>query len=75
MKQNTTETRNTKSAHLDEMTTQQILQRMHQEDQNIPDVIATQFNTIQHVIETAASVYLNGGKIIYKGAGTSGRLG
>lgn len=75
MKQNTTETRNTKSAHLDEMTTQQILQLMHQEDQNIPDVIATQFNTIQQVIETAARVYLNGGKIIYIGAGTSGRLG
>ncbi|UXS68372.1 N-acetylmuramic acid 6-phosphate etherase [Staphylococcus chromogenes] len=75
MKQNTTETRNTKSAHLDEMTTQQILQLMHQEDQNIPDVIATQFNTIQQVIETAARVYFNGGKIIYIGAGTSGRLG
>ena len=75
MKQNTTETRNTKSAHLDEMTTQQILQLMRQEDQSIPDVIATQFNTIQQVIETAASVYLNGGKIIYIGAGTSGRLG
>lgn len=75
MKHITTETRHRQSSHLDEMTTQEILQLMNQEDQHIPNVITTQFNAIQRVIDLTSEVYLNGGKVIYIGAGTSGRLG
>ncbi len=48
---------------------------MNAEDRGIPDAVASQRETIAAVIDTVAESFRAGGRLIYVGAGTSGRLG
>ncbi|RIM34654.1 N-acetylmuramic acid 6-phosphate etherase [Staphylococcus caprae] len=75
MKRLTTETRNTQTMHLDEMDIQDALRTMNLEDQNVPKVIESVIPQLTQVIESAIQRFNHGGRIIYIGAGTSGRLG
>ncbi|WP_251517833.1 MULTISPECIES: N-acetylmuramic acid 6-phosphate etherase [Staphylococcus] len=75
MKHLTTETRNEATMHLDEMSIQQALKTMNQEDQRVSQAINTALPQIAKVIEVTTTQFKNGGRIIYIGAGTSGRLG
>lgn len=75
MKHLTTETRNEATMHLDEMSIQQALETMNQEDQHVSQCINTALPQIAKVIEVTTTQFKNGGRIIYIGAGTSGRLG
>ena len=51
------------------------LKTMNQEDQFVPKAIEPVIPNLTKVIESAIQRFNNGGRIIYIGAGTSGRLG
>lgn len=70
-----TETRNPETANLDEMTTREFLITMNQEDQQVAVAVGKTINQIEEVAELTAEAFRNGGRLIYIGAGTSGRLG
>jgi N-acetylmuramic acid 6-phosphate etherase len=71
----TTEQRNTASAGLDEMSVQQSLETINAEDARIAGAVRAAIPVITRVVEAAAAALQRGGRLIYLGAGTSGRLG
>lgn len=71
----TTEQRNPKSLHIDSATPLEIVKIINQEDKKIADAVGTQDKEIAKAIEYASKRYREGGRLIYVGAGTSGRLG
>lgn len=71
----TTEMRNPNSMNLDTMTPLQIVEVMNQEDRKVPEAIERVKHEIATVIGWGAETLGNGGRIVYIGAGTSGRLG
>ena len=70
-----TEARNEASLHLDEMSTQELLETINQEDQRVPLVIKEIIPDIAKLVDGVAYCLSNGGRLIYIGAGTSGRIG
>lgn len=71
----TTETRNPKTLELDAMSTTDILHVMNEEDRLLAKAIAKELGPIEKAVETIAASFEKGGRLIYVGAGTSGRLG
>lgn len=70
-----TETRNPETRNLDRMTPREIVAVMNREDNNVVKAISEQLDPIAAAAEAAASAFRRGGRLIYLGAGTSGRLG
>ena len=70
-----TETRNPASAQLDAMPTLEMLQLINDEDATVALAVRTQLPRIAHAIDAVAERLLQGGRLFYIGAGTSGRLG
>ena len=70
-----TETRNEKTRDLDLLSTREIIAIMNEEDNNVAAAVKSALDEISAVIEQCIHAYNNGGRIIYIGAGTSGRLG
>ncbi|MGX7108099.1 N-acetylmuramic acid 6-phosphate etherase [Facklamia miroungae] len=70
-----TETRNKNTLNLDQMETLEIIQKMNQEDRKISLAIENQLPKIAEVIHAVVESFNRGGRLIYFGAGTSGRLG
>ena len=70
-----TETINYDWANLDRMQTNQIIDLMLDENAHMVECVRQQKDTISMVIEKISKKYLYGGRIIYTGAGTSGRMG
>lgn len=71
----TTEKRNPNTMHLDQMSVGQVLELMNKEDQQVPEAIAEALGQIEAAVETIIQSLKAGGRLIYFGAGTSGRLG
>ncbi|RIN57196.1 N-acetylmuramic acid 6-phosphate etherase [Staphylococcus simulans] len=71
----TTEQRNEKTMHLDELSTEDFVALMNQEDQTVAQAIAKENTSVARVIDTVIEGFKQGGRLIYMGAGTSGRLG
>ncbi|MEM5567691.1 N-acetylmuramic acid 6-phosphate etherase [Aerococcus viridans] len=71
----TTEKRNPNTMHLDQMSVGQVLELMNKEDQQVPEAIAEALGQIEAAVETIIQSLKAGGRFIYFGAGTSGRLG
>ena len=71
----TTEQRHPRSVNLDAMTTREILAAMNAEDRTVPEVVARALPEIEQAAELIAAAFQRGGRLIYVGAGTSGRLG
>lgn len=71
----TTESRNPASNHLDEMSVLAIAQLMNQEDAKVSQSITPQLPQIAAAIDLIVKGFKAGGRLIYMGAGTSGRLG
>ena len=71
----TTESRNTNTMHLDTMTALEVVTVMNREDEKVPQAIARVLPQIARVAELARDAIAAGGRVIYMGAGTSGRLG
>ena len=70
-----TEARNPASANLDEMTALELVRLMNAEDAQVPAAVAAQAESIARAIDVIAEGLRKGGRLIYVGAGTSGRLG
>lgn len=75
MGQLATEKRNHNTLHIDQMDGRSIAELINQEDHCVAEAVATQAGVIGEAIEAIASRFHDGGRIIYIGAGTSGRLG
>lgn len=70
-----TEGRNPASQRLDELTSIEIVDLMACEDATIAAAVMTQRREIAQAIDAIADRLAHGGRLIYIGAGTSGRLG
>lgn len=70
-----TENRNPNTMHLDSMEPLQIAEAMHAEDLKAVEAVGSLLPQIATAITWAAEALEKGGRIIYMGAGTSGRLG
>ncbi len=70
-----TEARNPASAHLDELTPLEIVRLMNREDGRAVEAVGSQAEEIARAIEIIADRLRAGGRLVYGGAGTSGRLG
>jgi len=70
-----TEARNPDSMKIDEESIENILRIINSEDKNIPAVIENEIPYIKKAVELVVDAFKNGGRLIYIGAGTSGRLG
>lgn len=70
-----TEGRNPASFDLDKMSSLDIVKLMNSQDALVADAVAKEAVVIGEVVEVSANALLKGGRIIYVGAGTSGRLG
>ena len=70
-----TEARNPASARLDELTSVELVALMNAEDATVAAAVATQSRAVAHAIDAIAARLAAGGRLIYLGAGTSGRLG
>jgi N-acetylmuramic acid 6-phosphate etherase len=70
-----TEQVNPRSAGLDRLDTGALLRVMNEEDRAVPEVGGRALAEIAQVVDQAAAALAAGGRIVYAGAGTSGRLG
>ena len=70
-----TETRNPSTMLLDTMTPLEIVTAMNQEDARIAQVIQPELPHVAQCVAWGIASIQSGGRIIYMGAGTSGRLG
>ena len=70
-----TEARNPDTLGLDTMTTREILEAMNREDAKVAAVVARAIPQIEKAVELVVDALRTGGRLIYVGAGTSGRLG
>ncbi len=70
-----TESRNAASTHIDQLPTLQMLQVINNEDKQVPLAVEKVLPEIAQLVDKVADAFLNVGRLIYSGAGTSGRLG
>lgn len=70
-----TEQRNIISNNIDELSTQSMVELMNSEDQSVINAIAQSTGQIAQAIDLITETLKNNGRLIYIGAGTSGRLG
>jgi N-acetylmuramic acid 6-phosphate etherase len=71
----TTELRNPKSMELDNKSIKEVLLLINEEDATVPLAVKKEIDNIESVIKEVVKAFKNGGRLIYVGAGTSGRLG
>ena len=69
-----TERRNPNTMHLDQMDALQIVQVMNEENANAVKALESVYPQIAEAIDAIAAAFARGGRLIYMGAGTSGRL-
>ncbi|MCI7718784.1 N-acetylmuramic acid 6-phosphate etherase [[Pasteurella] aerogenes] len=70
-----TEQRNPHSMRLDQLSAAEIVHLMNEEDQKVAQAVAACLPQITLAVEKIAAAFAQGGRLIYLGAGTSGRLG
>ncbi|MFT4105411.1 MAG: N-acetylmuramic acid 6-phosphate etherase [Lacrimispora sp.] len=70
-----TELRNSRTTNIDVMSAYEICRLMNEEDRNVPLALAEALGEISKAVDCITAQYKKGGRIIYIGAGTSGRLG
>ena len=75
LKNMSTETRNQNTMNLDIMTPLEVVTVMNQEDAKVPEAIKPALPNIAQCVTWAIESIEAGGRIVYMGAGTSGRLG
>lgn len=70
-----TEQRNPRTMEMDRLSTEEILRVINQEDDSVPDAVAAEIPQIAQAVEAIVRAVRSGGRVIYVGAGTSGRIG
>lgn len=71
----TTESRNPRTLDLDDLNALEIVKLINSEDEKVALAVRDVSEPIAQAIDVIADRLLNGGRLIYTGAGTSGRLG
>jgi N-acetylmuramic acid 6-phosphate etherase len=69
-----TEQRNPRSRGLDQLATRELLEMINREDRLVPRAVERELGSISRAVDVIAKSIANGGRLIYVGAGTSGRL-
>lgn len=75
LSQLTTEQRNPDSKNLDQMAVKEILQTINEEDKKVAHAVEEVLPQVAQAIEEINQRLKSGGRLLYVGAGTSGRLG
>ncbi|MEZ6928126.1 MULTISPECIES: N-acetylmuramic acid 6-phosphate etherase [unclassified Aeromonas] len=70
-----TETRNPASVEIDQLPTLEMLRVINQEDQQVALAVSQLLPEITRAVDAIATTFGKGGRLVYIGAGTSGRLG
>ena len=70
-----TEQRNPNSTDIDFASTSEILQIINNEDKTVPLAVEKELPYIEKAVDKIVEAFKNGGRLLYFGAGTSGRLG
>jgi N-acetylmuramic acid 6-phosphate etherase len=70
-----TERRNQNTLTIDQMTTYEILRVINEEDHVIPEAVKASLPIIEQLVDQIVEAFQKDGRLIYVGAGTSGRLG
>ncbi|WP_416875067.1 N-acetylmuramic acid 6-phosphate etherase [Kitasatospora sp. SC0581] len=70
-----TETIRPEWAAIDELPTVELLRLMNAEDRTVPEAVAGELERIAAVVDAVAVRMARGGRLVYAGAGTAGRLG
>jgi N-acetylmuramic acid 6-phosphate etherase len=70
-----TEARNPRSEHIDELSTLDMLTLVNQEDATVASAVAAELPAISRAVDIIVERFAEGGRLFYIGAGTSGRLG
>jgi N-acetylmuramic acid 6-phosphate etherase len=71
----TTEQRNPRTRTIDTASTADILRQINDEDQLVAAAVNKAIPDITRVVDRVVDVFARGGRLLYFGAGTSGRLG
>lgn len=75
MKLGTTELRNPATTNIDLMTSREIVDIINQEDHKVAEAISKVTPQIAEAVDVIVEKIRSGGRLVYVGAGTSGRLG
>ena len=75
MKQAKTEQRNSRSRGLDRIPTLKILRLLNREDARVATAVRRELPKIARAVDAIVRSFRSGGRLIYVGAGSSGRLG
>lgn len=70
-----TEQRNPNTASIDEMSIEEALYAMNAEDKTVAFAVEKEIPYIKKAVEKVVTSFRKGGRLLYVGAGTSGRLG
>lgn len=70
-----TEQQNQKSVNIDKQSTEEILRIINDEDKSVPLAVENEIPYITKAVDAVVNALKNGGRLLYFGAGTSGRLG
>src|SRR5574344_1812636 len=70
-----TEYRNENTKDIDIISTQEMVEKMNEEDKIVALAVEEETENIAKAIDLIAKQFLKGGRLFYFGAGTSGRLG
>ncbi|HGN1021940.1 N-acetylmuramic acid 6-phosphate etherase [Proteus mirabilis] len=70
-----TESRNHHSEHIDTLSTLEMLKVINNEDKKVPFAVEATLPHIARLVDKVVTAFFQGGRLIYCGAGTSGRLG
>ena len=71
----TTETRNPSTRELDNLNSLELVKLINSEDQKVAPAVSDVSESIAQAIDIITDRLSKGGRLIYVGAGTSGRLG
>ncbi len=70
-----TEQRNANTMDIDEVSTLEMIRKINNEDKQVAQAMEKHLASIAAAVDAMSEVFANGGRIVYCGAGTSGRLG
>lgn len=70
-----TERKNTRTENIDMLSTREILRIMNEEDKKVAYAVEEELDHIENAADMIYEALANGGRLIYIGCGTSGRLG
>ncbi len=75
LENSTTESRNARSMNIDASPVEEILKLINEEDRTVPLAVEKALPEIAALVEDIVHAFAHSGRLVYVGAGTSGRLG